>query len=285
MEDSLIIGYGLFCCGGPIIIVVTVVTIILLWNKSKIKKQNTEYKQKYLEWQKLGFYLKNFDEEIKDCNGNLSKEVKLFIEFDKKIQNLQLLIDEVNKLKLDFYPPDLGVLLKQPDKLKEIEDYIAKIKDQKIKLVKNQRLEIKNLSENVVKKNKELLDKATTENNESLLNVSAVLTLEVDKLIKSFQLGDIQYNEVAQDLKKMLSQIDKLLLSPRQQTQPSSNIKESYYDILRVRNDATFQEIKNFWRAAVLSNQNNEEKLKKINLAYNTLSNPEKRAKYDRENS
>jgi len=287
MENSAIIGFWFSFCGGPIITVAIVVIIILIWKKSKIKRQHAEYKQKYLEWQKLGFCLKGLDEEIKKCKDNLylSEEVSKFIEFEKKITNLQTITEEVKKLELDFYPPELSALLKQPDKIKEIEDYIAKIKDERINLKKNKRLEIKNLCEFVKKKNKELLDKATSENNESLLNVSAILTLEADKLIISYQLGDIKYDEIANDLKKMLNQIETLLSSPRQKRQPSSNIKESYYDILRVKKDASFQEIKNFMRAAVLSNQNNEEELKKINLAYDILSDPEKRAQYDRENT
>jgi hypothetical protein len=284
MDDPSVLVFPFIFCGGPIITVAIVLIIVFIWHKSKINNQNFEYKQKYIEWQKLDYYLKNLDAQLKSCNGNQSREVLKFIEFEKKITNLNTLIEEVKKLDLDFYPPALSALLKQPDKLKEIEDYVAKIKDDRINLTKNQRLEIKNLSETVMKKNKELLDKATSENNESLLSVSAVLTLEADKLIRSYQLGDVQYSEVGQDLKKMLSQIEKLLSGPRQKTKPNSNINGSYYDILRVKKDATFEEIKYFMRAAVLSNQNNEEELKKINLAYDTLSDPEKRAKYDRVN-
>ncbi|MGJ8455803.1 DnaJ domain-containing protein [Pseudothermotoga sp. U03pept] len=68
-------------------------------------------------------------------------------------------------------------------------------------------------------------------------------------------------------------------------------MKDSYYDILGVKKNATQEEIKKAYREAVrryhpdkfvgAARELAEEKLKQINEAYEVLSDPEKRAQYD----
>jgi len=68
-------------------------------------------------------------------------------------------------------------------------------------------------------------------------------------------------------------------------------VKESYYDILGVRENATQEEIKKAYRELVrkyhpdkftgAARELAEEKLKQINEAYEVLSDPQKRAQYD----
>ena len=65
--------------------------------------------------------------------------------------------------------------------------------------------------------------------------------------------------------------------------------KRDYYEILGVKKDATPEEIKKAYRKLALkyhpdrnsSDSNNEDKFKEINEAYQALSNPEKKARYD----
>ncbi|GAG50522.1 unnamed protein product, partial [marine sediment metagenome] len=65
--------------------------------------------------------------------------------------------------------------------------------------------------------------------------------------------------------------------------------KREYYEILGVKKDATPEEIKKTYRKLALkyhpdrnsSDSNAENKFKEINEAYQVLSNPEKRARYD----
>lgn len=65
--------------------------------------------------------------------------------------------------------------------------------------------------------------------------------------------------------------------------------KRDYYEVLGVKKDATPEEIKKTYRKLALkyhpdrnsSDSNTENKFKEINEAYQVLSNPEKRARYD----
>jgi len=65
--------------------------------------------------------------------------------------------------------------------------------------------------------------------------------------------------------------------------------KRDYYEVLGIKKDATSEEIKKTYRKLALkyhpdrnsSDTNSENKFKEINEAYQVLSNPEKRARYD----
>lgn len=280
--------YYIFCCIAPFIIaiVATIITVLVVKknNRNRLKTQQVEYSNKYKQWLEQGFDLKTLDMELNN-SVNLSENIRKFKEFEEKLVKLKTLTDEVNKLDIDLNAyQDLGILLKQPDKLKKIEDYIAKIKDQRINDVKTQRMEVKNLSEDLRRKNKELFEKATHDSSESLLNVSTVLSLEIDKLIDSYQLGDIEYEEIASEFKKMIKQTEILLSEHKGKQQSYSNIRENVYEILRVKPNATFEEVKYMRNALVKIFLNNSEEMKKINDAYDILSDPEKRNKYNLEN-
>ncbi len=241
------IGYTILCCGTPVIIIIVVTMIVIFavkkGNRNRLKNQQVEYSNKYKQWSEQGFDLKPLDSGL-EKSVNLLEKIKKFKEFDEKIKRLRKLIDELNKLNFNLEShEDLVILLKQPDKLNEIEDYVVKIKDQRAKAIKSQRIEVKNISENLRMKNNKLLAKATDNNNESLLNASTVLSLEMEKLINSYQLGDIKYEEISSELKKMLKQIEILLSGNKGNNRPS-NAKENYYEILRVKPNETFENIK-----------------------------------------
>jgi molecular chaperone DnaJ len=65
--------------------------------------------------------------------------------------------------------------------------------------------------------------------------------------------------------------------------------KRDYYEVLGLKKGATPEEIKKAYRKLALkyhpdrnsSDSNNEDKFKEINEAYQVLSNPEKKARYD----
>ena len=278
-----------FICWLPIIlsiIVIIIVFAVIKRNNNKLDLNKLEeYRYKYDQWLKSGFNLKKLDSDLQE-ELTLDEKIKIYKEFETNINKLKDLYEEINKIDINFSNganKELLDLLKQPDKVAQIEGLIIKIKDKKINDTKGQRIEIKNLSEQVRQSINQFFEKSTYEHNDELITVSSAMLLNLEKLIKSYQLGDLTYENVKSEMTQMLKQIDILSRKPKYdnyQTK-SDNREETIYDILRVKPNFSIEELKYMRNALVKLNINNEEQLKKINFAYDILKDPDKRKKYN----
>jgi len=280
-------------CAIPIIIITIIALTIVLIVRHYANKNNqlkySEYQDKYKKWQDTGYNLSELDDGLKQQN-NLTGTIILFSKFEEKINNILELEGKVKNLKYNFSSDEkqkLDYLLKQPIKKKEIEDFLDNIQIKKENITREQRKEIKMLSDKVRENAKVLLDKTIDIGDMDLTEVISVLLSNLEKAINLYQLGDATFEKTKSELNRMLDNIAKLSRTTTESKGQSTTGKrtkksETLYDILRVKPDASLEEIKYMRNALVKIFVNNDDELKKINNAYDTLRDSLKRAKYNR---
>ena len=283
-------------CAIPIIVVIIITLTIILIVRHRSNKSNqlrySEYQDKFKKWQAAGYDLSELNTGLKNQN-NLSGTIILFLKFEEKINKVLELKSKTEDLNFNFSPEEkkeLDCLFKQPGKIKEIEDFLNNYQIKKENIVREQRKEIKILSDKVRENAKDFLDKTINIGDMDLTEVISVLLNNLERAINLYQLGDASFENTKSELNRMLDNIDKLSKTTtetknRSKTSKTSNGSYTLYDILRVRPDASLEEIKLMRNALVKLFVNNNEELKEINNAYDILKDPSKRKNYNNKNN
>jgi len=276
----------------PIIVIILIVlTIILIVRRNKGKKNQLKYSQyqdKYRKWENVGYDLSELNNGLKQINNldetvvlfsNFEEKIKKTLEFESKIEDLNFNFSTEEKQKLDY-------LLKQPTKIKEVEDLLNNYQVNKENIIRKQREKIKILSDKVRENAKDLFDKTIDIGDTGLTEVISVLLDNLKTTINSYQLEDSSFEKTESELNRMLDNIEKLSKGTTEtgnqsKSRKTTGKKRTAYDILKVKPDASLYHIKIMRNALVKIFINDDEELKNVNNAYDVLKDPSKRKKYN----
>ena len=238
--------------------------------------------------------------EISILRDKISNETNIKDRLKNQHSNLKNLMqkkrDELDKLKNDVHGIIIGSKNGYKGKYKEEEDAWEKGKSDAAKAAARKEKEEKMIEELVIETNG-LIKSAISKTTDGVIIASLKLCeAELSNVYNDFDSNKISYIDARKHILELRDDIRKMGTSREKTTEKSP--KETYYDILGVDCNAsqdeiqkayleiikkfhsdTYNHLKNEWAKKIA-----EETSKKINVARDVLSNPEKRKQYNREN-